>query len=53
MPTNPVPRNDSEKFVRARRGRNIAVGLALGGLCLLFYAVTVVKFGPAVLVRPL
>ena len=54
MPTDhPLPQRDVQKERRARRGRNIALGLAVGGLCLLFYAVTIVKFGPAVLVRPL
>ncbi|MDI7861428.1 hypothetical protein MRS76_05630 [Rhizobiaceae bacterium n13] len=30
---------------KSRRGRNIALGLALGGLVLLFYVVTLVKIG--------
>ena len=38
---------------RRRRGRSIAIALSLGLFVLLIYAVTVVKLGPAVLVRPL
>jgi hypothetical protein len=34
---------------KARRARNIAIGLAVGFLCALFYAVTVVKLGPGIL----
>jgi hypothetical protein len=41
---------DAQK--RARRSRSIAIGVALGALVILFYAVTLVK-GPGVLVRPL
>ena len=36
-----------------RRGRSIAIALSLGLFVVLIYAVTVVKLGPAVLVRPL
>lgn len=42
-----------KRQVRARRKRSLAIGLALGAICILFYAVTIVKFGPAVLERPL
>jgi hypothetical protein len=38
---------------KSRRQRNIAIGLAVGFLVLLFYAVTIVKVGPGVLNRPL
>lgn len=38
---------------RRRRSRNIAIGIALGFLVLLFYAVTIAKLGPGVLNRPL
>ena len=53
MPAALDPRATDERQARARRNRSVAIGLALGALCLLFYAVTIVKFGPAVLVRPL
>ncbi len=39
--------------LKSRRQRNIAIGLAVGFLVLLFYAVTIVKVGPGVLNRPL
>jgi hypothetical protein len=38
---------------RGRRSRNIAIGLAVGLLVLLFYVVTIAKLGPGVLNRPL
>ena len=30
---------------KSRRGRNIALGFALAGLVVLFYVVTLIKFG--------
>lgn len=38
---------------KARRSRSIAIGLALAALVVLFYVLTLVKFGPAILVRPM
>ena len=38
---------------KSRRARNIALGLAVGFLVVLFYAITVVKLGPGVFDRPL
>ena len=38
---------------RRRRARSIAIALSLGALVVLFYVVTLVKLGPAVLNRPL
>ena len=43
----------TEEQVRRRRGRSIAIALSLVLFVVLVYAVTVVKLGPAVLVRPL
>ena len=37
--------------LRNRRLRNIAIGLSVGLLAALFYAITIVKLGPGVL-RP-
>ena len=34
---------------KSRRARNVAIGLAIGFLVVLFYAVTIVKLGPGVL----
>ena len=38
---------------KARRSRNIAIGVALAVLVILFYVATIVKFGPQILARPL
>ena len=38
---------------KARRSRSIAIGLSLAALVVLFYGVTLVKFGPAILNRPM
>jgi len=38
---------------KSRRNRNIAIGLILAALIVLFYAVTIVKLGPSFLNRPL
>jgi hypothetical protein len=42
----------SEAQKRARRSRSIAIALALGGLVVLFYIMTLVK-GPMILLRPI
>jgi hypothetical protein len=39
------------KQLRNRRLRNIAIGLSIGLLAVLFYAITIVKLGPGIL-RP-
>lgn len=41
-PTEPGDNGDME---RRRRGRNIALGLVLGVLVVLFYAITLIKMG--------
>ena len=38
---------------KSRSQRNVAIGLAIGLLVLLFYVVTIAKLGPGVLARPL
>ena len=43
----------TEEQRKRSRGRSIPIGLALGELVLLFYAVTIVKLGPGVLRRPM
>lgn len=43
----------TEEQKRRRRARSIAIALSLGALVILFYLVTVVKLGPAVMMRPL
>ncbi len=43
--------NDEQK--RRRRGRSIALAVFLGVMVVLVYFVTIVKLGPAILVRPM
>ena len=43
----------TEEEQRRRRRRSIAIGLALAGVVLLFYVLTIVKLGPDVLNRPM
>lgn len=43
----------TEEQKRRRRQRSVAIALVLAALCVLFYVVTIVKLGPAVLERPL
>ena len=42
MGEDPLDRND--KAMRARRKRNIALALALGGLVILFYLMSIVQW---------
>jgi len=46
-----VTLTDAQK--KARRNRSIALGLALAVFVAIFYIATLVKFGPAILNRPL
>ncbi|MBO6719008.1 MAG: hypothetical protein JJ913_13705 [Rhizobiaceae bacterium] len=46
-----VELTDAQK--KARRSRSIALGLALGALVIVFYVITLAKFGPAILDRVL
>ncbi|MEM7303747.1 MAG: hypothetical protein AAF468_21925 [Pseudomonadota bacterium] len=41
----------TEQQAKARRSRNIAIGLICGALVVLFYIATWAKFGPAILDR--
>ena len=43
----------TEAQKKARRSRSIAIGLSLAALVALFYIITLVKFGPAILNRPM
>lgn len=43
----------TEEERRRRRNRSIVLGLVLAALALLFYAVTIVKIGPALFDRPI
>lgn len=42
----------TEQQKKARRNRSVAIGLALAALVIIFYVVTLVKFGPSILDRP-
>jgi hypothetical protein len=54
MPEHVPPRRVlSEADRKRQRARSLAIALTLGFMCLLFYAVTIAKLGPQVLVRPL
>jgi hypothetical protein len=48
----PVQQNDAE-FVARRRRRSIALALALAGLVVIFYVLTIVKMGPGLFDRAL
>ena len=50
-----MDRDDNEQalFLKRRRARSIAIALALAGLVVLFYVVTLVKLGPEIMNRPL
>ena len=41
----PVPKLSEAEFAARRRKRSIALGLALGGLVVIFYVLTIVKMG--------
>jgi hypothetical protein len=43
----------TEEERRRRRNRSIVLGLVLAALAILFYAVTIVKLGPALFNRPI
>ena len=45
--------NLTDKQKKARRRRSIAIALVLVALVVLFYIATIIKFGPAILDRPL
>jgi hypothetical protein len=49
--TEPVDKQ--AEFTARRRRRSIALGVVLGALVLIFYVLTVTKFGPALFERPL
>lgn len=55
--TEPAPKRRSPGLTpeqaRSRRARNIAIGLAIGFMVVLFYAVTIVKLGPGILNKPM
>ncbi len=51
--TPPAKLDPEAEMVARRRRRSIALALALGGLAVIFYVLTIVKMGPALFDRPL
>ncbi len=47
-PELPVDPRLTERQLRNRKMRNLAIGLAVGFLAVLFYVITIVKVGPGV-----
>ncbi len=47
------PKQEPEEFMRARRGRNIALAIGLALFVVLVFVVTVVRLGANILDRPL
>lgn len=52
MPTNFILKPLTPEQEKRRRQRNIAIGLAVAVLVVIFYAITIVKLGSNVFVRP-
>lgn len=48
----PQPPQLTPEQARARSRRNMAIGIAIALLCVLFYVVTIAKLGPGILSRP-
>lgn len=46
-------KQSDDEIKARRRKRSIALALALGAAVVIFYALTIVKMGPAILSRPL
>jgi hypothetical protein len=44
-------RTPEEELARRRRRNSIALGLVLGALVIIFYALTIVKVGPGVITQ--
>ena len=43
----------TEKQKKARRSRNVALGVVLAVLAVMFYVVTIIKVGPGIFDRPM
>ncbi len=53
MSTQKTTQDGNDDFMRRRRKRSIAIGVALAILVAIFYAITVAKLGPGIMVRDL
>ena len=52
MPTQLILKPLTPEQEKRRRQRNIAIGLAVAALVAIFYAITIVRLGPNVFLRP-
>ncbi|WP_298427722.1 hypothetical protein [Rhodoblastus sp.] len=52
MPTQILYKSLTPEQEKRRRQRNIAVALAVAALVAIFYAITIVRLGPNVFLRP-
>lgn len=53
MAQQDMTEQQKQDFLKRRRKRSIALGVALAVLVAIFYAITIAKLGPDVLVRDL
>jgi hypothetical protein len=52
MPAPLIYKPLSPEQEKRRRQRNVAIGLAVAALVAIFYAITIVRLGPHVFIRP-
>ena len=52
MPTPMILKPLTPEQAKSRRQRNVAIGLAVAALVVIFYAITIVRLGPNVFIRP-
>ena len=52
MPTQFIVTALTPEQEKRRRQRNVAIGLAVTALVVIFYLITLVKLGPNVFIRP-
>ena len=52
MPTQILYKPLTPEQEKRRRQRNVAIGLAVAALVVIFYAITIVRLGPHVFLRP-
>jgi hypothetical protein len=52
MPTQVIYKPLTPEQEKRRRQRNVAIALAVAALVAIFYAITIVRLGPHVFVRP-
>jgi hypothetical protein len=52
MPTQMILKHLTPEQEKRRRQRNIAIGLTVAALVAIFYAITIVRLGSNVFIRP-